>query len=122
MSVQVCDGHTDTGEACDGGCDPHRAEMERRIKQQRAVYDIAYRLRQEGREEDSDLLYALGQGIWDDAIHIASPANGHVSLCGERGRNLAPLNERPDGWAGCWTCLHEADRLAGAGADGGQDV
>lgn len=113
MSVQVCDGHTETGEACDGRCDPHHAEMRRLQKQQRAVEDVAYTLYKEGREDEAMVLYSAANEIWDDAIHFASPANGHVSLCGVRGRNLIAIDDRGDvGGARCWSCLHERDRLA----------
>lgn len=109
----ACDGHTETGDACNAICDQHKKEMRRHQERQRALIDLAYRLREAGDIEASDLLYAVGEDEWDDAIHIASPLDGHVSLCGLRGRNLAQLDgEWPDSGSGCWGCLGLAERLA----------
>lgn len=59
---------------------------------------------------DSQLLRAAGMVMWDDAIHIAAPWEPRASLCGNWDRNLVTLDEpRPDGMAGCWTCLIAAD-------------
>jgi hypothetical protein len=119
VTTALCEGHTETGEACDATCDPHLKEVRRRIAMQDAVSDLAYRLHKNGAitEEEAMQLYDISEELWDDAIHIASPLDGHVSLCGARGRNLAPLaGERPDGLSGCWTCLQTADRLSTAEA------
>jgi hypothetical protein len=77
---------------------------------------LAYRLSVAGEitEEERDLLYAQSEREWDDAIHIASPDDLLRSLCGQYGRNLCDLPERPDGGSGCWTCLQRADELAPA--------
>lgn len=89
------------------------------MNRQEQIFAIAYRLHEEGREEESVLLYSFGEAEWDDAIHIASPWNGHMSLCGNKGRNLVPLDgERPGGVEGCWTCLQQVERLVRAGSVG----
>lgn len=117
MSVQVCDGHTETGEACDGKCDPHHAEMSRLQKQQREVQDIAFSLWQEGREQEAMTLYGYAEGIWDDALHFPSSHDGHLTLCGQRGRNTIAIDDsRDEGGDRCWSCLHARDRLARAGS------
>jgi hypothetical protein len=58
-----------------------------------------------------EALIDLGNAVaWDDAIHIAAPWEKRSSLCGNWNRNLVTLDEpRPDGVAGCWTCLMAAD-------------
>lgn len=77
---------------------------------------LAYRLSETNQisEAERDLLYRQAEQEWDDAIHVASPDDPLRSLCGSYGRNLADLPDRPDGASGCWTCLHQADELAGA--------
>lgn len=79
-----------------------------------AFSKLAYRLRGEGHitEDEAYLLYRQSESEWDDAIHIASPDNPMLSLCGNLGRNLVDLPERPDSWGGCWTCLMRADEIA----------
>jgi hypothetical protein len=73
---------------------------------------IAYDLWKDGREEDALVLCDAANSVWDDAIHIASPQDPTVTLCGNVDRNMVALEDRPDGWAGCWSCLTIADRLA----------
>ena len=118
MTAIECDGRTAVGEACDSRCDPHIEERNRLIAKQEVLLDIAYRVDKSGvlSEDEVSLLYAEAEAVWDDGIHIASPTNGHLSLCGQRGRNLAPLSgDRPGGGEGCWTCLTMADRFAALG-------
>ena len=68
-------------------------------------------------EDEMYLLYRQAEKEWDDAIHIASPNDPLVSLCGLRGRNLSDLPERPDSIGGCWTCLIKSEPETGdAGA------
>lgn len=56
------------------------------------------------------LIEAANHVSWDDAIHIAAPWEKRSSLCGNWFRNLVALDEpRPDGVAGCWTCLLAAE-------------
>jgi hypothetical protein len=64
--------------------------------------------RREGLTDDERdiLLDAANALAWDDAVHIAAPWEPRASLCGCWNRNLVALeDERPDGMAGCWTCL-----------------
>lgn len=84
------------------------------IERHEALGRLAYDLYQSAAitEDEMYLLFGQAEREWDDAIHIASPADPLRSLCGLRGRNLADLPERPDSWAGCWTCLIKADELA----------
>lgn len=115
MSAAVCEGHTETGASCDATCDPHKEEMRRHIERQDALFALASRLTREGAvtEAEAKILWDAGEAEWDDAIHIASPLDGHTSLCGKRGRNLVSLDgERPDSFGGCWGCLARADKLA----------
>ncbi len=83
------------------------------IAKSEAFRDLAYRLHTAGHisENEAMFLYAESEAAWDDAIHIASPDDPLRSLCGQYGRNLADLPERPDSWGGCWTCLTKADEL-----------
>jgi hypothetical protein len=58
------------------------------------------------------LLDAANALAWDDAIHIAAPWEPRSSLCGNWNRNLVSLGDpRPNGVAGCWTCLMAATWL-----------
>ncbi len=100
---------------------PCKCTLERRaalraehIERSDALRAIAYRLSQSGQitEPERDLLYMQSEQEWDDAIHIASPDDPLRSLCGQYGRNLADLPEKPDGASGCWGCLQRADQLA----------
>lgn len=56
----------------------------------------------------------LPEGQVDDAIHIDDPRRGASTLCGEKtaGRNVVAFDRfpRPDAFAGCWTCLTEAEK------------
>lgn len=105
-AITACKGHTETSGACDATCDPHTKERNRLRSQQERIEEIAYRLHKEGRDDEASDLYSLSSEVWDDAIHVSSPLNGHISLCGKRGRNLVKADEQmPDGWSGCWTCL-----------------
>lgn len=46
----------------------------------------------------------------DDAVHVMAPWDTRVTLCGGWWRNRVSLDEkRPDGMAGCWTCLMAAE-------------
>jgi hypothetical protein len=52
--------------------------------------------------------------IVDDSIHLATPWEPRMALCGA----WTPLNmdrrdptKRPDGMSGCWTCLQADDWL-----------
>lgn len=78
-----------------------------------ALSALAYRLHTAGQisEDEAMLLYRKAEEEWDDAIHIASPDDPLVSLCGHRGRNLADLPTIPDGGSGCWTCIGKALEL-----------
>ncbi len=93
--------------------DARRAEHIKRQDDLRAMWS---RLRDAKQLSDaeSELLIHQVEREWDDAIHIASPDDQLRSLCGQYGRNLCDLPERPDGWAGCWQCLTNADKLASA--------
>lgn len=82
----------------------------------RAMWSRLRAARQLSEAEDALLIRQIEQE-WDDAVHIASPDAPLRSLCGQFGRNLCDLPERPDSWAGCWTCLTLADALAPAQAE-----
>lgn len=84
------------------------------IARQDALRALWSRLRSAGQlsEKEDELLMWEAEGAWDDAIHIASADDPTRSLCGQYGRNLCDLPERPDGGSGCWTCLARADALA----------
>jgi hypothetical protein len=77
-----------------------------------AFRDLARRLHGQITDDEAMLLYRQAETEWDDAIHIAAPSDPLRSLCGQLGRNLADLPERPGGGSGCWTCLQRADELA----------
>jgi len=50
----------------------------------------------------------------DDAVHMAAPWEPRKSLCGQwNRRNLVPRDNRPDPWAGCWSCLQADDWIRG---------
>lgn len=85
----------------------------RHIARQEVLSDMWYRMHKSGQlsEEESRLLQQKVEEEWDDAIHIASPDDPLLSLCGSYGRNLMDLPERPDPWSGCWGCLQRADKL-----------
>jgi hypothetical protein len=92
---------------------------EEHIQRQDALRAMWSRLRDAGQlsEVEDALLIRQIEQEWDDAIHIASPDDPLRSLCGQYGRNLADLPEKPDSWGGCWTCLQRADELAPAVAE-----
>jgi hypothetical protein len=83
------------------------------IARQNVLSDMWYRLHKSGQlsEEESRLLQQKIEEEWDDAIHIAASDDPLMSLCGSYGRNLVDLPERPDAWAGCWSCLQRAEKL-----------
>lgn len=87
----------------------YRAEH---IARHDALRAITLRLGDQMTEDERDVLYRQADQEWDDAIHIASPDDPLRSLCGQYGRNLCDLPERPDGGSGCWTCLQRADEIA----------
>jgi hypothetical protein len=95
-----------------------RAEARKEcIARQEALLAVIRRLRDLKvplSEKELVLLLDKAEEEWDDAIHIASPDDPLVSLCGRRGRNLADLPDRPDSWSGCWGCLTRADALESA--------
>ena len=86
------------------------------IERSDALRSMASRLALVGQisHAEIDLLYRQAEHEWDDAIHIASLDDPLRSLCGQMGRNLCDLPDRPDGGSGCWTCLQRADELAPA--------
>ncbi len=86
---------------------------EQHIKLRDDLSSLAYRLHKDGHIDDNEmwLLYSRAEDAWDDAIHIASSDDPLRSLCGQFGRNLTDLPDRPDGGSGCWTCLMKADEL-----------
>jgi hypothetical protein len=89
-------------------CSPSR---EAALKQDR-FERLAYRIQKSGAvsEDEAMLLWDASRGMWDDAIHVAAPWEPRSSLCGNWGRNLVAIDEaRPDGMAGCWTCLIAAE-------------
>jgi hypothetical protein len=69
-----------------------------------------YRRKDMSAESREVLIDALNRIAWDDAVHIAAPWEPRSSLCGSWDRNLVTLDDpRPDGMAGCWTCLMAAE-------------
>lgn len=84
------------------------------IERHETLEQLAFDLYSAGQitEDERNLLYDQAAREWDDAIHISSPDDPLRSLCGQYGRNLADLPERPGGMEGCWTCLIKADALA----------
>lgn len=89
--------------------DALRAEA---IARSDAFRDLARKMYGQITDDEAMLLYRQAETEWDDAIHIATPDDPLRSLCGQIGRNLCDLPERPDGGSGCWTCLTRADELA----------
>lgn len=57
-------------------------------------------------------LRGIKAGGHDDAIHLVAHKGQARTLCGLHvpSRNVVLLSDpRPDSWAGCWTCLDEAE-------------
>lgn len=48
----------------------------------------------------------------DDAIHIRNPSRKGITLCCQATQLVHTIDvkdEWPDPWAGCWTCLAQAE-------------
>jgi hypothetical protein len=81
------------------------------VTREEAVMDVVWKALPDADGELREALIDLANfTAWDDAIHIAAPWEPRSSLCGNWNRNLVALDAgRPDGMAGCWTCLTAAD-------------
>lgn len=89
--------------------------MNRSMERRDQLVALTHRLRESKQisEDEATLLYSVSESEWDDAVHIEAPWREGYTLCASGpDRNLVALDApRPDGWAGCWSCLQIADKL-----------